>query len=57
MRTLGESIKIYRIAWVKLGDMIEKDDKSDIERTRRLKLAYEKIDGGLDGLEGIGEWD
>jgi hypothetical protein len=57
MKTLGEAISVYRKALVKLEELIEEDDGLNPKRTRRLKKAYEIIDGGLDGLESVGEWD
>jgi hypothetical protein len=57
MRTLGEAIRDTSKTLYKLREMIEKDDGSNPERSRQLKKAEAIVDGSLDGLESIGEWD
>lgn len=57
MRTLGEAIRVTSKAYYKILDMIEEDDGSNPERTKRLQRAREILDGSLDGLESVREYD
>lgn len=55
MRTFAEATRVYKRAWLRLFELLEQDDGSNPERTKRLKRAYDKIEGGLDGLESVWE--
>lgn len=57
MRELGEAIHCYIETLERLTKLIEKDDGSDPSRSRRLRKAYDKIDGKIDGLDAVREWD
>lgn len=56
-RTLGEAIRFYVETLERLRILREEDTGRDVERSRRLRKAYDKIEGGLDGLESATEWE
>ena len=56
-KTLGECRHIVSRAYLNICDKVEQDDGSNPERTRRLLVARERLDGALDGLDSVGEWD
>jgi hypothetical protein len=53
--TVGEAYIRVRRVYDKLSCMVEQDDGHNPERTRRLKVALERIDGTLDGIESYWE--
>jgi hypothetical protein len=56
-KTLGEAIRVTNRAYANVLDRIKKDDGNCPARSRRLKLAEEKLDAMLDGLYSVGEWE
>jgi hypothetical protein len=53
--TVGEAYIRVRRVYDKLRCMVEQDDGSNPERSRRLRRALEIIDGTLDGIEAYWE--
>jgi hypothetical protein len=57
MKSLGECRRIVFRAYSKICAMVEQDDGSNPERSKRLLIARERLNGMLDGLDSVGEWD
>lgn len=57
MRTLNEAIRSYVETLERLRRLIEQDTGSNPQRSRRLRRAHDKIEGGLDGLDSVLEHD
>lgn len=51
MKSRGECREIVYRAYLKICDMVEKDDGSNPERSRRLKKAESYLDATLDGID------
>jgi hypothetical protein len=51
MKSIGEVSRRASKAYHRIIDMIEADDRSNLERSKRLKRAQDKLEAILDGIE------